>query len=139
VEETHITLHTAFGIGEVDPRIFGGFLEHMGRCVYEGVFEPSSVHTVDSSAILDGDRLHVFATNRSLEADAPLRITLADRAIAKLEECEVVTGDDPKAENSFEDPNRICAAKFQEVKVCSGGAVASLPCMSVAAMSFALD
>ena len=44
MEETTITLHTAFNLGDVDPRVFGGFLEHMGRCVYEGVFEPSSVH-----------------------------------------------------------------------------------------------
>jgi alpha-N-arabinofuranosidase len=44
VEQTSITLHSAFEIGEVDPRIFGGFLEHMGRCVYEGVFDPGSVH-----------------------------------------------------------------------------------------------
>jgi alpha-L-arabinofuranosidase len=44
MNETTITFHTAFQIGEVDPRIFGGFLEHMGRAVYEGVYEPDSVH-----------------------------------------------------------------------------------------------
>ena len=37
-------LHTQFQIGEVDPRIFGGFLEHMGRAVYEGVYQPESRH-----------------------------------------------------------------------------------------------
>jgi alpha-N-arabinofuranosidase len=105
---------------------------------YEGATN-GRVHTVDSSAILDGDRLHVFATNRSLEADAPLRIMLADRAITKIEGCEIVTGDDPKVENSFEDPNRISATKFEQVKLCSAGAEASLPRMSVVAMSFALD
>jgi len=31
-------------VGPVDPRVFGGFLEHMGRAVYEGVFDPSSPH-----------------------------------------------------------------------------------------------
>ncbi len=30
--------------GPVDPRIFGGFLEHMGRAVYEGVYQPDSIH-----------------------------------------------------------------------------------------------
>jgi alpha-N-arabinofuranosidase len=29
-------------VGDVDRRIFGGFLEHMGRAVYEGVYEPGS-------------------------------------------------------------------------------------------------
>ena len=31
-------------IDDVDDRIFGGFIEHMGRCVYEGVFDPKSKH-----------------------------------------------------------------------------------------------
>ena len=33
-------LHSQFQIGEVDDRIFGGFLEHLGRSIYEGVYEP---------------------------------------------------------------------------------------------------
>jgi len=42
MEQTTITLHSRFQIGPVDPRIFGGFLEHMGRAVYEGVYNPES-------------------------------------------------------------------------------------------------
>jgi alpha-N-arabinofuranosidase len=41
---TTIHLHTAFRIAPVDPRVFGGFLEHMGRAVYEGVYDPKSKH-----------------------------------------------------------------------------------------------
>ena len=26
--------------GDVDPRLFGSFVEHMGRCVYTGIYEP---------------------------------------------------------------------------------------------------
>ena len=37
-----INLHTGFKVGSVDPRIFGGFLEHMGRAVYQGVYDPES-------------------------------------------------------------------------------------------------
>lgn len=29
-------------IGEVDPRIYGGFIEHLGRCIYGGIFEEGS-------------------------------------------------------------------------------------------------
>jgi alpha-L-arabinofuranosidase len=29
-----------FAIGEIDPRLFGSFVEHIGRCVYTGIFEP---------------------------------------------------------------------------------------------------
>lgn len=35
--KTTLHVHPAFVIDEVDPRIFGGFLEHHGRAVYEGV------------------------------------------------------------------------------------------------------
>ncbi len=35
-----ITLDPAFRIGPVDPRLFGSFVEHLGRCVYTGLFEP---------------------------------------------------------------------------------------------------
>jgi alpha-N-arabinofuranosidase len=33
-------LDPAFTIGEVSPRLFGSFVEHLGRCVYTGIFEP---------------------------------------------------------------------------------------------------
>jgi alpha-N-arabinofuranosidase len=35
-----VTLHTAFHRGSIDRRLFGSFIEHMGRCVYTGVYEP---------------------------------------------------------------------------------------------------
>ncbi|WP_084101681.1 alpha-N-arabinofuranosidase [Demequina sp. NBRC 110051] len=35
-----ITLHPDFRIGPVDRRVFGSFVEHLGRCVYTGVYEP---------------------------------------------------------------------------------------------------
>src|ERR1700694_1971361 len=41
---TKIVLHRDYQIAPVDPRIFGGFLEHIGRAVYEGVDEPQSKH-----------------------------------------------------------------------------------------------
>jgi alpha-N-arabinofuranosidase len=44
MQPTTLRLHTAFQIGRVDPRIFGGFLEHMGRAVYQGVYDPASQH-----------------------------------------------------------------------------------------------
>ncbi|MDQ3616999.1 MAG: alpha-L-arabinofuranosidase, partial [Actinomycetota bacterium] len=35
-----ITLDPAFRVGPVDRRLFGTFVEHMGRCVYGGIYEP---------------------------------------------------------------------------------------------------
>lgn len=36
-----ITVHPEFSHGDIDPRIFGSFVEHIGRCVYTGIYEPS--------------------------------------------------------------------------------------------------
>jgi alpha-N-arabinofuranosidase len=35
-----MTIDPAFRLAEVDPRIFGSFVEHLGRCVYTGIHEP---------------------------------------------------------------------------------------------------
>jgi alpha-N-arabinofuranosidase len=40
VRQARLTLDPGFTVGEVDPRLFGSFVEHMGRCVYTGVYEP---------------------------------------------------------------------------------------------------
>jgi alpha-N-arabinofuranosidase len=37
-----VTLNTGFHVGPIDRRIFGGFLEHLGRAVYGGVYDPAS-------------------------------------------------------------------------------------------------
>lgn len=39
---TTLTTHPSFRVGPVDERIFGGFLEHLGRAVYGGVYDPTS-------------------------------------------------------------------------------------------------
>lgn len=31
-------------IGEISPLLFGGFAEHMGRCIYTGIYDPGSPH-----------------------------------------------------------------------------------------------
>jgi len=41
---TRLILHSDYQIAPVDSRIFGGFLEHIGRAVYEGVYDPQSKH-----------------------------------------------------------------------------------------------
>ena len=48
-------------VGTVDERIFGGFIEHLGRCVYGGVFEEGS-HRSDAR----GFRTDVLDAVRSL-------------------------------------------------------------------------
>jgi alpha-N-arabinofuranosidase len=47
----------AFTIAEVDERVFGSFVEHMGRCVYGGIYEPG--HPTASDDGLRGDVLEL--------------------------------------------------------------------------------
>ena len=35
-----MTVNRTFAIDKVDPRIYGTFVEHLGRCVYTGIYEP---------------------------------------------------------------------------------------------------
>lgn len=38
--KARVTLERAFRIGDVDDRMYGSFVEHLGRCVYDGLYEP---------------------------------------------------------------------------------------------------
>ena len=48
-------------IGEISPLLFSGFAEHMGRCIYEGIYDPASPHADDN-----GLRKDVLAALREL-------------------------------------------------------------------------
>ena len=39
--KSKITFNKSFTISEIDRRIYGSFVEHLGRAVYGGVYEPS--------------------------------------------------------------------------------------------------
>jgi alpha-N-arabinofuranosidase len=104
---------------------------------YEGKTN-GQVHFIDVSAILNGDRLHVFATNRSLEEPASLQVKLADRAIVGLDSADVLTGPDPKAANSFEQPDVVRPRSLADVKTAGGHAALVLPPLSVTAVTFHL-
>ena len=50
-----------FAIGSTDPRLFGAFVEHLGRCIYGGLFEPGHAEADDR-----GFRQDVLALVREL-------------------------------------------------------------------------
>jgi len=41
-EVTHIHLDSRRTISPLDPNVFGSFLEHLGRAIYEGIYDPGS-------------------------------------------------------------------------------------------------
>ncbi|SDR59992.1 alpha-N-arabinofuranosidase [Rhizobiales bacterium GAS113] len=40
MRKAKVLLDRNFTIGRTDPRLFGAFVEHLGRCVYGGIYEP---------------------------------------------------------------------------------------------------
>ena len=43
MDNVDVDLHRDQVIGETDRRLFGAFIEHLGRCVYGGIFEPGQI------------------------------------------------------------------------------------------------
>ena len=62
VKSAHLALHMDYVIDTDDDRIFGGFLEHMDRSIYEWVYDPESTHADE-----DGIRTDVIEALRQLE------------------------------------------------------------------------
>ena len=254
MKPTEIIAHTKFRIAPVDPRVFGGFLEHLGRAVYEGIYDPESAHAdadgcrtdvlaalrrldmtamrypggnfvsgyhwqdgvgppatrptvhsfvrhadvvkianlaqivnviapiltrgddllmqsifypfemfskrrtgvalqlavdgpgyegasngcvnyVDASAILNDSALHLFLTNRSVNASADVSLAPADVSIAACRSAEVLTGPDAKAANSFERRGTVKTDPFTAVDVRGGRVHCQLPPLSFVAMT----
>ncbi|ALO67197.1 alpha-L-arabinofuranosidase [Arthrobacter alpinus] len=57
----HLTLDPHFTVGRINRRLFGSFVEHLGRCVYDGIYEPG--HPTANS---QGFRTDVIALVREL-------------------------------------------------------------------------
>lgn len=49
-------------IGAIDPKIYGNFIEHLGRCIYGGIYEPGSLLADE-----DGFRKDVIEATRKLK------------------------------------------------------------------------
>lgn len=41
MKKAKITLDKAYTISKIDPRLYGSFIEHLGRAVYGGIYEPT--------------------------------------------------------------------------------------------------
>ena len=40
MNRAHLTIDPHFAVGPINRRLFGSFVEHLGRCVYDGIYEP---------------------------------------------------------------------------------------------------
>jgi alpha-N-arabinofuranosidase len=94
---------------------------------------------VDSSAIINGDQLHVFATNRSLDQSTRVEVTLADGQITALKNGELLTGAAADTANTFEQPDMIRPQAFSAVDIADGRTTFELPPLSLAALTFRVN
>jgi alpha-N-arabinofuranosidase len=104
---------------------------------YEGKTN-GEVHYIDTSAILGDGVLHVFVTNRNLNEPAPAYINLADRPIAGVSSAEILAGTDPKAANSFEQPDVVRSHPFTNIHITDKQVITELPPLSVTALTLRL-
>lgn len=65
MKEASIKTEKGFVVGEVDKRVFGSFIEHLGRAVYGGIYEPGNNNSDE-----DGYRKDVLDLVR--EIDVPI-------------------------------------------------------------------
>ena len=42
MKKAKMILNKEFNIGKVDDRLFGSFVEHLGRAVYDGLYQPEN-------------------------------------------------------------------------------------------------
>ena len=61
MKQAKVILDKDYVIGRIDPRIYGSFLEHLGRAVYNGIYEPGH-----PTANKDGFRTDVMELIRKL-------------------------------------------------------------------------
>ncbi len=83
-------------ISAVDPRIYSGFTEHMGRCIYGGIYEPDNQHGLadfktgfrsDVMAVLKDLKIPIVRYPGGYATDfAVNHVSLVDRVFQEL--CE---------------------------------------------------
>jgi alpha-N-arabinofuranosidase len=95
-----------------------------------------SVPSVDSSAVLDGDKLTVFLVNRSTTTTSELEIQIAGHVELTLLEAEVLTGKDPAAVNKFGAPPAVRSQDYRDGVCINGKPVVELPPLSFVAATF---
>ena len=42
MKKAQVIIDKEFIVSEIDKRVYGSFIEHLGRAVYEGIYQPES-------------------------------------------------------------------------------------------------
>ncbi|MEI7833099.1 MAG: alpha-L-arabinofuranosidase C-terminal domain-containing protein [bacterium] len=94
---------------------------------------------LDASAIIDGQQLHIFATNRHPEEAMELIVKVGDLTISGVASAEILTGPDAKAANSYEQPDLIVTKPYSGINIKDGKASCELPPLSFVTMTLTVE
>ena len=95
---------------------------------------------LDVSASVDeaAGKHSIFVVNRSLTERIPIEICWGDIAPKRISSAQQLSGNDPKAFNSWEDPNHVTAQAIYAPRIIDGAAQMSLPPLSFTALGVEL-
>jgi alpha-N-arabinofuranosidase len=69
----------------------------------------------------------LFAINRNMNEALTVRVNLADRRAMSIVLCEAMGGDDPKAANTWDEPNRVGLQSIKAIVTSDGGLQFTVP------------
>ena len=92
---------------------------------------------LDVSAAYDpaANKNTIFIVNRSLAERVPLEIRWQDAKPKRFASAQQLAGDDPKAANSWDNPNQLITQAIDTPRIIDGAAQLSLPPLSFTALS----
>jgi alpha-L-arabinofuranosidase len=99
-------------IGTTDRRLFSAFIEHLGRCVYGGIFEPGHP-TIDAH----GFRGDVLALVRSLDEAMPMEYVTSRVGTLRLRAARQLHHAGLNAVNTREDPMQVSPTSLDGVRI----------------------
>ena len=62
MKQARMIIDRAFKVSEVDKRIYGAFIEHLGRAVYDGIYQPGNPLSDEDGFRTDVLNMHQFTT-----------------------------------------------------------------------------
>ena len=97
MKHAKLTLASEFRTGKTDKRIYGSFVEHLGRCVYGGIFDPTHPEADENGFREDVLELikelrflnlHVFAYSKRAGTPAAMMKDQIDKETKKARSAE---------------------------------------------------
>ena len=124
-------------IDVVHPRLFGAFVEQMGRSVYAGIYEADHP-TADARGFRCDVKELVFLANRSTTDAVSVDVDVAQMGVCAVDAARLLHDTDFHAKNTAAEPERVGLMDL-DVAVEAGHVRAELPPCSWAVIALSLD